>query len=567
MVNVRRNLLWLLVALALPAVVYAATLATPLHVMDDHEIYYLAGMTRATAPRNIVEYTRQDFHENGRFRPLFGLERLGLARAVGPNATLLRLLPYAAVLATTAILFFWGASLGFGPWCSTVAAWLVVLNPTGSESWVLLAAQERMGVLWIALAMLAIVRWAATSRRAWQLTWVLAAVMAALTKESFVLVLPGLMLAAVFADMLLAGHSFRRALVRNAWAAAAVAAVGVAVGIIAAVAVVRNADTYGSYLVSRGRIFHGIVGVIRQAAYSDVLLIPLALFGAAYIHQRWGKPGREDWRKGGREDQNLVPIPSSLPPVLTSSLPPLKSPLVWPPRAAGLLALAVAVWVVPIWGLQAKIGIAGKRWIFPMAIALAAANGLAFWRVRRAAGRAFRLAMDIGIAVWFAYSATACVERVWFFRADALLYQDILAAVDRATGRGGRVLAIPASGMQAEPEVSLRFFLDGMGRSDIAIDRLEIPPDPRQGPYPAALESLWSRYLTEVSSPDMAKYDAILPLPFRGVLKGLDVQQAAQYGEVLRYRRSYFHLRLTGMPVDQIVAEIHVRSSPSPQDR
>ena len=66
----------MLLGMALPAVVYLPSALSPLSEVDDHEMFVLTGQTSESVPHDLVGYVDLDMRTNGRFRPLYGLERL-----------------------------------------------------------------------------------------------------------------------------------------------------------------------------------------------------------------------------------------------------------------------------------------------------------------------------------------------------------------------------------------------------------------------------------------------------------------------------------------------------------
>ena len=463
-------------ALLIPAAIFALGLTSPLHMQDDHLIFQLTGRTgELSAPLSYGQHIRIDMENRGRFRPLWCVSYLWMAQAIGPRPAILHLWPYSLLLVSTLLLLAVGRSLGMSGWLSIVLAWLVVLNPRGREVWYMLAPSEKIALVLSLVAVLAIIRGTLARRRwAWDGLAVLTAGGAGCAKESFVLAIPALMVMRLSLDLLLAGRPWRQALTRNVAFFLALAAV-LAVDLVF-IRLAFQSKAYSQALMEGVPLGKGIARVLKHGWDSNVFLIPVGVFMAAYFARGWFRDAR---------------IRNGLLAMLAITL----------------------VWLLPTAGLQAKIGGAPGRWIFPLTLSLTFANAMAFAFVYGRARPEHRRILNLAILVWFAWCGLKSFAGLSEFLASARVMQTTVAAIDRTVPPEGRVLIAADTVKQVEMAQSLQRYLAGTGRGDIRVDVLDVPAGPRSPSQQAAVARYGREYFHFVTDPDLSAYDALVGAP------------------------------------------------------
>jgi len=463
-----------LVALLVPVLVFVPALPSPLTGQDDPQLYHLAGRTTAPQPGSFVDCVRRDMREHGRFRPLHLLERVGMSASLDWGGFFLHTWPVAWMVLTAAVLLALGRTLGLGPMACVVLAWLGVLNPRAAEVWTMLAPPEHFATPLICLALLAMVRGARARRPyGWDLLGFLAAAAAVAGKEPHLLTLPGLLVARIAAD-LVRGRRFWTAVRRNLPLGLAFVVLGAADLLIVAYAYGQHG--YSARLMGQVPLWKGLRRVFHHMATSNAYLIPIALFLGAYVVKRWYRLPAVRW---------------------------------------GLVAVTVAAlaWLIPTAGLQVKVGSARGRWIYPLTIAPAVANAMAFGFLRRDARGWARRALEAGIGVWVIYSALACVSWAAHYQGHAKLTDDVLRAIDGEVPRHGRVLLVATEPGEIGLASEMRWFIQGYGRRDVQVEACL----PAAGEHPSekAQAGRWAERfrMPLVGDCDFDRYDALVRVP------------------------------------------------------
>ena len=473
--GLRRLPLWSwVVCLALPALVFGRTLWAPLDVRDDTEFSVAslpASHPLANLQKGLVQYISDDMAQNGRFRPVFCAGRIVLSRCFGTNAAKMHLPPMSMLLGCALMFLLAGRAMGMSVWPAIVLSWLIVLNPRGKEAFILLAPQEAMGMFFASVAILAMICGVTSSRKGgWDILGVLAIVVAALTKESFTLAIPGLAMARLAGKVAINGRTWLAALRRN---------IGVFIvfsivfaGGLAIAYYVKGTQTYSAALLSHTDIATGFRRVVRQILGSNAYLAPVGIFLFAAILLRWR-------RHAG--------------------------------HLAGVLAVAAAslIWLIPTAGLQVMAGGALGRWIFPLTVAPAIANGIAYWRVHENSRGIGRSLAGVGMALWIVFIAGRCYGGVEEFLADARAIDHSIREINQTTPAGGRILIVPNAEDQVGMARNLQIRIAAMGRLDIHVDVLAPTADATAGDSGLALVPM-SELERKLASADALPYDAVL---------------------------------------------------------
>ena len=475
----RRNLPLIAMGLLLPALLYAPALNAPLTAQDDDELFYLAGLTNDSLGCSIStgQMLQAEIYAKGRFRPLFCAERVFLSRYAKRHPRLLRSLPYATVLVSTLVLMSVARSLGLGMFSSVVLAWLVVLNPRGREAWYMLAPQERMGVLFVSVAMLAIIRAVGSRRRWWWDTLAVAASLGTITaKESFVVAVPALLAVRFFVERLRTDHTISRIIRKNLILFCPILLlVALDLGFIR---FALQAGGYSSDLLGHTTLAKGLRRVTRHMLSSNAYLLPVLAFWITYFAKRWYR------------DRAI--------------------------RTATIaVAITAALWLIPTGAIQVAIGSARGRWIYPLAFAPAMSNAMGFAFLRAKASRLGRMWLDVGIILWLIFCASQCFGGASAFAAGARLTWKTVATINRTVPNNGLVLVTVEAQQQVLMTREIRLLVEGHGRPDIGVYLLdvrtgEVSPTAQRGsgeplggrPAPGAIEQT-----------GFAPYDVVIPVP------------------------------------------------------
>lgn len=175
----------------------SGTLTSGYHFMDDHDLLRIRSSTQATSlGREAHIFQRDLLAPSWRFRPFYNLHRRMTVALFGCNFFILSV--YAALLAVivSQLLFMFMRRCDFSP---TEALLFVLLTQLGSQTavWWRLGYNEAVGMVMLAAALYFMACSVATTARrrlAAEALFVLFAVLASWSKESFILLLPALLL-------------------------------------------------------------------------------------------------------------------------------------------------------------------------------------------------------------------------------------------------------------------------------------------------------------------------------------------------------------------------------------
>ncbi|MCK4602230.1 MAG: hypothetical protein KAU28_07175 [Phycisphaerae bacterium] len=521
----------LIIALALPAIIFAPTLRAPLTHLDDQELHRLAGRTSHShdIPQTVAEYVRQDMRINGRFRPLFAAERLVLARLLDWGPFALRLLPYGMMLVTTAVLFAIGRGMRLDAWGCVVLAWLVVLNPRGREAWCFLAPQERLGMTFICLALLAMLRGAGSPKKwAWDIFGLLAAMLAVAAKESFVLTLPGLIAARIFAEAPATPKNWKTSLQKN-WALLAGLIIIAVIELIFILYALRP-QTYSAELLHQVTLWKGLRRVFRHTVSSNAFLIPIVVFFVAYTIKHRHRAGM------------------------------LKTTIL-------AVSIASLVWLIPTAGLQVKVGSARGRWIYPLTLAPAFANALAFSYLRTHAKATLRRLMDSAIVTWFVYCAAICVAGVSLFYAQASLTGDAVNAIARSVPTNGKVLIVTEAQKHEGMALELRRFIESVSGNNVQVDSID-SASISETPTPDKLNGrLENSNPPSAHDMNLDAYCAIIAAPTWSKIPNRLSERLRETFQPLLIAKQYYPLRLSRRWRETLETQVYLRAAKGKPNR
>jgi|GEM_PF-4618917 len=182
-----KNALWLAAAVVIVFATYAPQFGTPFELQDDHRIIEPALAPHDGGLQMWLAAIAQDVHEVGRFRPVNQFFDVCLPLILGPNPLLWHALSLLLAIAVTVLLYLAGWHLWRSPAAAAVFALVTMLapDPGPTATWYRLGPKEAWGMLFLAAALLCMVL------RRDVFAFVLV-VLTALSKESFLLLVPAL---------------------------------------------------------------------------------------------------------------------------------------------------------------------------------------------------------------------------------------------------------------------------------------------------------------------------------------------------------------------------------------
>ncbi len=176
---------------------FGGTIGSDYHLLDDHEILRIVADLRT---HSFLEALPRWLGEDLalRFRPFYFVHRLAEAALFRDDLRLWAL--YTAVLApaTSTLLYLALRSLRFAPLPALAFAFFGMCGEQAAIWW-RLGPNETIGMVCLAVGLLGLARWTLTDAPAWRAAFWAGTILASLSKESFVALLPALALAAVWA--------------------------------------------------------------------------------------------------------------------------------------------------------------------------------------------------------------------------------------------------------------------------------------------------------------------------------------------------------------------------------
>jgi hypothetical protein len=377
----------------------------------------------------------------GRFRPMAWLVRLTEITLLGDNPSAWHALALGIGITAASLLYFTWRNLGFNRSLSfLLGAWLLVA-PGVSSAWVRLGPNETSGMLLFTLAICTATLAARTTRAAavWDTLFIVSALAAVLSKESFVLTAPALAGFRVLAGFLVTGQM---RLTRPPVSSVCVLVLGVCAGIAEAlISHAAGTSTYGGGFLARpdpGPFTRFLAQNLAILVHAGVGWLALVLLWRMRRH-RYSMHDR---------DTGLL--------------------------AAGLAALLV----LPQLLVYSNQGVLEGRYELPAALGVVGllTLGLA-WVHQRGAHQLYRLSTSIFGAVLVAFGFSTWTYAS-FFAADSVQLHRLITEV-ASKNPSGSTLAIAADpGRQYEPILSLLTHLARYGPSDAQVEVLQlVPPD------------------------------------------------------------------------------------------
>ncbi len=266
-----RDLAVILVMLAAWVVFFAVkgTVGPGYHLMDDHEILRLAAELRHGSTLEVARsWATADLAT--RFRPLYVVHRVAEARVFADDLRSWGLYTTALGAVTFVLLYVALRWLRFPPLGSLAFAFFGLCGPQAAIWW-RLGPNETVGMACLAIACVGLARWSLTGSRAWRAVLWAGAVLASLSKESFVAMLPALLLAAVWAVVVQRRTTWRSALAACAPEAALLGALLVLESAVIVFAV--GTDRIGYAGVQGVGLRQVLVAATRLVGWPEVLTL------------------------------------------------------------------------------------------------------------------------------------------------------------------------------------------------------------------------------------------------------------------------------------------------------
>jgi hypothetical protein len=175
----------------------AGTVTSGYHLIDDHMVLLISReLSRDNAFQVAANSVTHELYDVGRFRPVYCVQRVFSIRILGANFVLLSLLSLTMAVLTSWFLYMFARQVHFG----RVGAFLfVLLIFMGQQAaiWWRLGNAEPIGMFWLSIGLYFMARTIFEAGKlgpAYNVLSVLALVIATLSKESFVVLLPAVVL-------------------------------------------------------------------------------------------------------------------------------------------------------------------------------------------------------------------------------------------------------------------------------------------------------------------------------------------------------------------------------------
>lgn len=418
---------------------YSPQLGADLDIrQDDHRIIF-AGSTSPTHEQVrraeiSIGYSIQptmewalvsDLH-SGRFRPITQVLEILLPRSIGADALRWHTIMLALAGITCAALFVAALSIPGSARVAALFALMVMLGPDPGPArvWYMMATKaEAVGTLFLAFAIIAISRAAlGKNKRTWDGGALLFALLAGLTKESFVLVIPALATLRIWLESKETQTTEWQSLRSLKRLMAAYAGIFLALSTAIALTLsIASVESYGGATFRSSSVFsEGLYLTLSQFPSQSVWFVPVILSGYT-LARLYGPTGA------------------------------LKT-------AAPVLILAV-LWVVPqVLLYSARGGMWDHYWL-PCAIGIAGLNAAAIAYLSDQKDRWLFAIAIIAVVIWIGNGIRVNFQTVSNFAERTHARQEALLHVAQRISNEGKILVIGDGRRDSEYSFSWIFFL------------------------------------------------------------------------------------------------------------
>ena len=175
--------------------IYSGTLTSGYHLIDDHEMLRISQDLSTSNPLIVsADWIKTDLV--ARFRPMYYIHRVFSIWLLSTNFPAQSVLLLGMAVVSSWLLYLFARKIGFGKITSFLFVWLTFLGAQAAIWW-RLGPQESIGIMWFALGLLFMAKavYDAPARRVvYNVIAIVSFLLASLTKESFVVLLPVVML-------------------------------------------------------------------------------------------------------------------------------------------------------------------------------------------------------------------------------------------------------------------------------------------------------------------------------------------------------------------------------------
>jgi hypothetical protein len=192
------------------------TLTSGFHFVDDHEVIKMKSELKSLSAVEVSRnWIKTDISSNGRFRPMYYFHRVLETSVFGSDFLLWSV--YTAILCCISMIgFFLGMrNLKFSIPDSVVLLLAVFIGPQSSVWW-RLGPQESLGMVFLGLAFYFMSNsFGKKSYNMSNLLFILFLILSSLTKESFILIIPAMLLLRIWYEKTFFGFTIKQVLNRN----------------------------------------------------------------------------------------------------------------------------------------------------------------------------------------------------------------------------------------------------------------------------------------------------------------------------------------------------------------
>ena len=222
----RRNVaMWALLFFAivwLTILGFSGSVFSGYHLTDDHEIVRIKKDLESKEVMSVaVKWMKDDQLVTHRFRPFYYFHRVLGVELLGSNFIAWSIYNALLAIATSFLLFYFLCLLGFYFWESLLFS-LITLNGPQATIWWRLGPQESLGMFLLSASLffLALYVLAKKNQGIFRIIFIIFAVLTALSKESFLLMLPALALLSIYLSKIKGGLSWKESAKKNIVSAA-----------------------------------------------------------------------------------------------------------------------------------------------------------------------------------------------------------------------------------------------------------------------------------------------------------------------------------------------------------
>lgn len=199
----------------LAILVFTGTVQSGYHLMDDHMFYEIGDEIQSNGLFKTMErILSEDF--TLRFRPLYWVIKLVSIQLLGKTLVFHSLSLFIMVVLTNLVLYKSLTNFGLTQMQSLLTS-LLILVGYQSSIWWMLGPAETYAVIFLTIALYEISLYVRNRQGYYKMVFIFLLFLASLTKESFVLLIPGLVLAIIFLDKKLYTWDLWKSIKHNTW--------------------------------------------------------------------------------------------------------------------------------------------------------------------------------------------------------------------------------------------------------------------------------------------------------------------------------------------------------------